>query len=69
MLNELSNQEKINILNFKLFFWLERLKENNDSIDFLNSLKDEVKINQNAKNIEDINAKISLYQQEIDRLN
>lgn len=68
MLNELTNQEKIDVLKFKLSFWMERLKESNDAIESLNTLKNQLKIDQNAENIKDINTKILFYQQEIDRL-
>jgi len=65
---QLSNEEKINQLNFHLNFWKKILKNNNDSTDFLNNLGNQVKIDQNIQYTKDCKAIIDILEQQIDNL-
>jgi hypothetical protein len=47
----INNEEKLELINLKIFFWTERLKESNNAISTLNTLGNQFKIDGNALDI------------------
>ena len=68
MLNELNIEEKMVFINHNIQFWSERLKESNESVEFLKNNGDRLKIDMNNQDILDIEAKIIVLQQELDNI-
>jgi uncharacterized protein YeeX (DUF496 family) len=68
MLNELNKEDKVKIIKHKLLFWEDRLKENQESIEFLNNHGDQIKINMNVQDALNIKAKINSLKQELDKI-
>ena len=68
MLNELNKEDKVKIIKHKLLFWEDRLKENQESIEFLNNHGDQIKINMNVQDALNIKAKINALKQELDKI-
>jgi uncharacterized protein YeeX (DUF496 family) len=68
MLNELNKEDKVKIIKHKLLFWEDKLKENQESIEFLNNHGDQIKINMNIQDALNIKAKINALKQELDKI-
>jgi hypothetical protein len=64
----INNEEKVDIINFKLDFWKERLMESNQAIPVLNNLGNQLKIDSNLQDIVKYTEIIALLEKEKETL-
>ena len=62
------HEDKLYLINLKLDFWRQRLKESVEAIDFLNELGNQVKIDDNMLYINNCEKIILSFENELSRL-